>query len=96
MKVKALQMSDLLKGCDDIYTTSMIIAQRARQIIDDRVVEIDEVEDFDDTIQFAEPIIKKDESEKPMVQALEEYLNDEVEWRAPDLDDVESTDETKL
>ena len=96
MKVKALQMSDLLKGCDDIYTTSMIIAQRTRQIIDDRVVEIDEVEDFDDTIQFSEPIIKKDESEKPMVQALEEYLNDEVEWRAPDEDDVESSDETKL
>ena len=96
MKVKALQMSDLLKGCDDIYTTSMIIAQRTRQIIDDRVVEIDDVEDFDDTIQFSEPIIKKDESEKPMVQALEEYLNDEVEWRAPDEDDVESSDETKL
>ena len=96
MKVKALQMSDLLKGCDDIYTTSMIIAQRTRQIIDDRVVEIDEVEDFDDTIQFSEPIIKKDESEKPMVQALEEYLNDEVEWSAPDEDDVESSDETKL
>ena len=96
MKVKALQMSDLLKGCDDIYTTSMIIAQRTRQIIDDRVVEIDEVEDFEDTIQFSEPVLKKDESEKPMVQALEEYLNDELEWRAPDEDDVESSDETKL
>ena len=96
MKVKALQMSDLLKGCDDIYTTAMVIAQRTRQIIDDRVVEIDEVEDFDDSIQFSEPIIKKDESEKPMIQALEEYLNNEVEWRSPDDSDVESSDETKL
>ena len=96
MKVKALQMSDLLKRCDDIYTTSMIIAQRSRQIIDDRFVEIDEVEDVEDTIQFSEPIIIKDEFEKPMVQALEEYLNDEVDWRAPDEEDIESSNESKI
>ena len=48
MNVKAIQMSDLFKVCDDIYTSVMIISQRARQIIDQRVVPIvedDEVEE---------------------------------------------------
>ena len=96
MDIMPVQLSKFLSKSRSMYKNIIISALRARQIIDDRVVEIDEVEDFDDSIQFSKPIIKKDESEKPMVQALEEYLNDEVEWRAPDLDDVESTDETKL
>ena len=81
MNVKALQMSDLLKKCNDIYTAVMIIAQRSKQIIDDRVMPIEETEDVEDSIQFIEPEITIDNLEKPMVQALGEYLNGELEWR---------------
>jgi len=90
MKVKALQMSDLLNKCDDIYTTTMIIAQRSKQIIDDRVIPMEETEDVEDSIQFTEPEITVDNLERPMVQALEEYLNDELEWRKPDKSELES------
>ena len=90
MKVKALQMSDLLNKCDDIYTTTMIIAQRSKQIIDDRVIPMEETEDVEDSIQFTEPEITVDNLERPMVQALEEYLNDELEWRKPEEDKSES------
>ena len=92
MKVKALQMSDLLKRCDDIYTTTMIIAQRSKQIIDDRVMPIEETEDVEDSIQLIEPEITVDTLEKPMVQALEEYLQDELEWRQSDKNELESDD----
>ena len=92
MKVKALQMSDLLKKCDDIYTTTMIIAQRSKQIIDDRVMPIEETEDVEDSIQLIEPEITVDTLEKPMVQALEEYLQDELEWRQSDKNELESDD----
>ena len=83
-------MSDLLNKCDDIYTTTMIIAQRSKQIIDDRVIPMEEIEDVEDSIQFTEPEITVDNLERPMVQALEEYLNDELEWRKRDKSELES------
>ena len=93
MNVKAIQMSDLLKKCDDIYTTTMIIAQRSKQIIDDRVIPIEETEDVEDSIQFIEPEIIIDNQEKPLVQALREYLNDKLEWRHHEEDELK-TDES--
>ena len=90
MNVKAIQMSDLFKVCDDIYPSVMIISQRARQIIDQRVIPIVEDEEVEDSIQFQEPEIKIDDMEKPMVVALTEHLNKELEWRKPDEDYLES------
>ena len=83
-------MSELFDQCDDIYASVMIIAQRAKQIIDKSAIQIDENEDVDDSIQFAEKEIIVDVVEKPMVVALEEYLNGELEWRNSDKDDSES------
>ena len=88
MNVKALPMSDLLKECDDIYTTAMIIAQRSKQIIDDRVMPIEDSEDVEDSIQLIEPEIIHDDLDKPMVQALREHLNGELEWRHHDKDEL--------
>ena len=90
MNVKAIQMSELSEKCDDIYKSVMITAQRAKQIIDKSAIQIDENEDVDDSIQFAEKEIVVEVVEKPMVVALEEHLNGELEWRNPDKDDSES------
>jgi DNA-directed RNA polymerase omega subunit len=83
-------MSDLFERCDDIYTSVMIAAQRARQIIDKNVIQIDENEDVEDSNQFAEREIVIDDVDKPMVVALKEHLNGELEWRNSDLDDSNS------
>ena len=90
MNVRAIQMSDLLKKCDDIYTTAMIIAQRSKQIIDDRVIPIEETEDVEDSIQLIEPEIQIDDLDKPLVQALEEHLNGELEWRHSEEDELKT------
>ena len=90
MNVKAIQMSELFEKCDDIYTSVMIAAQRAKQIIDKSVIQIDENEDVDDSIQFEEREIVVNVSDKPIVVALEEQLNGELEWRNSDKDDSES------
>lgn len=90
MNVKAIQMSELSEKCDDIYKSVMITAQRAKQIIDKSAIQIDENEDVDDSIQFAEKEIVVEVLEKPMVVALEEHLNGELEWRNSDKDDSES------
>ena len=90
MNVKAIQMSDLLKQCDDIYTTAMIVAKRSKQIIDDRETHIEEVEEVEDSILFSEPEINEDDLDKPMIVALNEYLNGDLEWHHIDSENSES------
>ena len=90
MNVQAIPMSNLFEKCNDIYTTVVIVAQRAKQIIDQRVIPIEENEDVEDSIQLIEPEIMIEEIDKPMVVALEEYLNGELEWRNPEEDNPKS------
>ena len=86
-------MSNLFEKCDDIYKTVAIIAQRTKQIIDQRVIPIEENdEDVEDSIQLIEPQIMIEEIDKPMVVALKEYLNGELEWRKPEEDKPEPDD----
>jgi len=79
-------MSDLFERCEDIYAAVMVVAKRAKQIIDDRVVPIDENEDVEDTIEFEVPIVTTFE-DKPESIALNEFLNGELQWRMPSDDD---------
>ena len=83
-------MSNLLEKYDDIYTAVVILAKRTRQIIDQRVIPIEETDDVEDSIQIIESEIVIEDIKKPMVVALEEYLNGELEWRKPEEDKPES------
>ena len=69
MNVKTVHMKDIFKQNDDLYTSAMIIAKRAKQIIDDRVVPIEENEEVEDSMEFDRPIISNYE-EKPEAIAL--------------------------
>ena len=86
MNVKTIHLSDLFERCEDIYAAVMVVAKRAKQIIDDRVVPIDENEDVEDSIEFEVPIVTTFE-EKPESIALDEFLNGELQWRMPSEDD---------
>ena len=86
MNVKTIHMSDLFKRCDDICEAVMVVAKRAKQIIDDRVVPIDENEDVEDSIEFETPIITTFE-EKAESIAMAEFINGELQWRIPSEDD---------
>ena len=83
-------MSNLFEKCDDIYKIVVILAKRTRQIIDQRVIPIEETDDVEDSIQIIEPEIVIEDIDKPMVVALEEYLKGELEWRKPEEDKPES------
>ena len=86
MNVKTIHMSDLFERCEDIYAAVMVVAKRAKQIIDDRVVPIDENEDVEDSIEFETPIVTTYE-DKPESIALDEFFNGELQWRMPSEDD---------
>ena len=86
MNVKTIHMSDLFKRCEDICLAVMIVAKRAKQIIDDRVVPIDENEDVEDSIEFEAPIVTT-YIDKAESIALDEFFNGELQWRMPSEDD---------
>ena len=87
MNVKTIHMTSLLERCDDIYTAVMIVAKRAKQIIDERVVPIDENEDVEDSIEFEAPIVTI-YSDKPESLALKEFIKGELQWSIPSGDDL--------
>ena len=86
MNIKTIHMSDLMERCDDIYQAVMIVAKRAKQIIDERVIPFDENEEVEDSIEFEEPIITT-YMDKPENIALEEFLNGELQWRTSNEDE---------
>jgi len=86
VNVKTIHMSDLFKRCDDICEVVMVVAKRAKQIIDDRVVPIDENEDVEDSIEFETPIITTFEDKAESI-AMAEFINGELQWRIPSEDD---------
>ena len=84
MEIKAISMSDLFKQSDDVYTNVVISARRARQIIDSRKLDLEALENIEDTEDIE--VIEEDLEvlEKPMVESLTELLNGELEWRHGD------------
>ena len=95
MNIEAVKMHDITKNDNDIYTTIMIISNRARQIIDKRFINqinLEEIEDTEELIEFSKEDFDK---EKPMMKAFGEFLNDELECANKSSDDssTESDDE---
>ena len=67
----------------------MIVASRARQIIDKRFLEqinFDEIEDSEQLVDFSKEDFDK---EKPIMKAYGEFLNDELEWNSSISEDSE-------
>tara|TARA_B110000014_G_C19726869_1_gene379700 strand:- start:188 stop:457 length:270 start_codon:yes stop_codon:yes gene_type:complete len=80
MNIEAVKMNEILSDDNDIYKTVMIVANRARQIVDKRFLEqinLDEIEDSDQLIDFSKEDFDK---EKPIMKAYGEFLNNELKW----------------
>ena len=81
MKVNAISMNELLDKTGNIYSAVNILAKRARQIADLRAVNLDLLEDIEDSEQLREFEEKIDlDQEKEIVQALDELLEEKYEW----------------
>ena len=90
MKIEAIKLKDILSNKADIYTTIMVISNRARQIIDKRFLEqvnLDDLEDSEELIQFSKEDFDK---EKPMMQAYQEFLDKKLEWIAHSKEDLDA------
>ena len=84
MKIEAIKMHEILSDNNDIYQTVMVVSNRARQVIDKRFLEqinLDEIEDSDELIQFSKEDFDKD---KPIMKAYKEFIENELEWHSND------------
>ena len=84
MEVKAIKMNELFKKENDIYTNVVIAAKRSRQIIDSRALDFDAIENVEDSYeleQLENKNMEHKDDDKPMVVALEEFINGELDWR---------------
>ena len=89
MEVKAIKMEELFEQDNDIYTDVVIVAKRSRQIIDSRVLDFESIENVEDSLELEEIENKNMEhkdDDKPMVVAMEEFMNGKLSWRHSDFD----------
>ena len=84
MEVKAIKMNELFKKENDIYTNVVITAKRSRQIIDSRVLDFESIENVEDSVELEQIETKNMEhkdDDKPMVVAMEEFIDGKLVWR---------------
>ncbi len=81
MNINAIPISKLFKENEDLYEKVVIGARRQRQIIESRVSKYDAFEEIEDTEQLEEFDDLDHDIDKPMAVAMEELLEDELDWR---------------
>ena len=87
LKVKAISMSELFKQSDDIYTDVVIAARRAKQIIDSQSIDLEAMEEIDDSIELEIIPDENFDTDKPIVAAVSELLDGQLEWRDSEEDE---------
>ena len=89
MKIEAIKLNDIVSDKADIYTSIMVISNRARQIIDKRFLEqinLEDIEDSEELVNFSKEDFDK---EKPLMQAYSEYINKELDWTTENKEDLD-------
>ena len=89
MNIDAIKISLLFKDDEDLYEKVVVGAQRQRQIIDSRSLQLEAFQDIEDTEQLEQFDDIDHDIEKPISIAMEELLSGKLEWRHSS-DDKES------
>ena len=89
MNIEAIKISLLFKDDEDLYEKVVVGAQRQRQIIDSRSLQLEAFQDIEDTEQLEQFEEIDHDIEKPISIAMEELLSGKLEWRHSS-DDKES------
>ena len=92
MKIKAVPLDKFFKNKESIYKNIIIISKRARQIINSRyekIAALNNIEDSDDIIEIEEQDF---DQEKSISIAMDELLNNELEYRNIDEPTDDETD----
>lgn len=93
MAIKTIPLREIEEKTGDMYEATLVMAKRARQIVDDRAAE-EKMEVYEEELPLlGEPQVSEDyeEKEKATTVAVNEFLEDELEWRYPESDEDEES-----
>ena len=86
MSLKPVSFSKMDEQTDDIYEAVVVMAQRSKQILRDRLIETMLKEEEEEEMGVFDEIIDPDsvtfqETEKETTVAIDEFLKGELSWR---------------
>ena len=79
MKVEPVPFRKFFKNKETIYKNIMLVAKRARQIIDERYIKIEAMQNIEDTEQLVELENEDFEQTKSISVAMDELLKNDIE-----------------
>tara|TARA_B100001996_G_C18570485_1_gene558236 strand:- start:232 stop:510 length:279 start_codon:yes stop_codon:yes gene_type:complete len=80
MKVEPVPFRKFFKNKETIYKNIMLVAKRARQIIDQRYVKVEAMQNIEDTEQLIEIENEDFEQPKSISLAMQDLLEDNIEY----------------
>tara|TARA_B100000700_G_C14697177_1_gene692722 strand:+ start:384 stop:662 length:279 start_codon:yes stop_codon:yes gene_type:complete len=80
MKVEPVPFRKFFKNKETIYKNIMLVAKRARQIIDERYIKIEAMQNIEDTEQLVELENEDFEQTKSISIAMDELLKNDIEY----------------
>tara|TARA_Y100001970_G_C13517958_1_gene501567 strand:+ start:213 stop:470 length:258 start_codon:yes stop_codon:yes gene_type:complete len=84
MNISGISISRLFKKDEDLYEKIVVAARRQRQIIESRSIQLEAFQDIEDTEQLEEFDHVDHNIDKPLVVAMDELFNDELDWEYPE------------
>ena len=98
MKVETLSFQEILKHTPDIFEAVVVTSHRARQIYARRAAEQADFEDeySEEEYPLVNPIDEDAyvEEEKPSVLAMDDFLNNRLNWRYADQENEEDSEKS--
>ena len=80
MKVEPVPFRKFFKNKESIYKNIILVAKRARQIIDKRYVKIEAMQNIEDTEQLIEIENEDFEQQKSISIAMQDLLENNIEF----------------
>ena len=80
MNISGISISRLFKKDEDLYEKIVVAARRQRQIIESRSIQLEAFQDIEDTEQLEEFDHVDHNIDKPLVVAMDELFNNELDW----------------
>ena len=92
MDIKAVPLNKFFKNKESVYKNIMIVAARARQIVDERYEKVAAMDDIEDTDELIDLEVEDFNQDKSISIAMEELINNELEYRTLEEDNNEERD----
>ncbi|MEE9167640.1 MAG: hypothetical protein V3U24_09330 [Candidatus Neomarinimicrobiota bacterium] len=95
MAIETIPFREIEKHTKDMYEATVVVSKRARQIVADRMAEMElSQEEEEPGLLDEEPVIDEEyeEREKSTTLSLGELLSGDLEWSYATDDDEEDTD----